>query len=125
MLTFKTLTKSYQAITSGSFAAAGSIFGKLTGHEYFEGNILLKLICFILMLICNACVWTFFVKALQNCKSSLSATLISTSTNYIVTALFGFLIFEEVTSILWWFGSSLVVLGLILIVHDQEKVKAG
>lgn len=86
-------------------------------------------------------VWTLFVKALHFSKSSLSATLMSASTNYIFSVgaftsvinvwlrlrcltfqvVCGMLLFSEVTSLLGWSGMALIFLGLILIVNEQKQ----
>ncbi|XP_050514878.1 transmembrane protein 42 [Diabrotica virgifera virgifera] len=108
------------AFISGGLAATGSAFGKLSGLPDFEGYILIRIIFFALMLSTNTASLTFFVKALQKI-ASINATLISSATNYIITALFGFLIFKETTSLLWWFGISLIMIGLVLIVSNTTK----
>lgn len=42
----------------------------------------LKIICVVLMVLCNVIVWTFFVKALHQRGGSIVATVCSTATNY-------------------------------------------
>lgn len=37
-------------------------------------------------------------------------------------ALFGMLLFEEVTGLIWWTGTTLVVLGLAIIAKNAEAV---
>nr|CAH7713282.1 unnamed protein product [Callosobruchus chinensis] len=73
-----------------------------------------------MMILCNAAVWRFFVRGLQE-SGSVRATAISSSTNYICSAIIGFAVFGEVTSLLWWSGMILIILGLVLIVTDQEE----
>ncbi|XP_044270542.1 uncharacterized protein LOC123015118 isoform X2 [Tribolium madens] len=70
------------AILAGFCASAASLFGKLSGLPTFEGLFIVRIIFFALMIICNAGVWTLFVKALQNVESSLTATVISAASNY-------------------------------------------
>ncbi|XP_017776694.1 PREDICTED: transmembrane protein 42 [Nicrophorus vespilloides] len=109
------------AIVSGICASAASMFGKLSGLPTFQDVIAVRILFFSLMLACNAAVWTFYVKALQASNSSLSATVTSAATNYLLSAISGFLIFGEVTSLIWWAGAGLVLLGLILIVTESEE----
>ncbi|XP_044270541.1 transmembrane protein 42 isoform X1 [Tribolium madens] len=109
------------AILAGFCASAASLFGKLSGLPTFEGLFIVRIIFFALMIICNAGVWTLFVKALQNVESSLTATVISAASNYCLSALTGFLIFGEVTTLLWWSGMFLIICGLLLILRDQPN----
>ncbi|KAK4877076.1 hypothetical protein RN001_009582 [Aquatica leii] len=112
---------SYYSILSGVSAAAASLFGKLCGLPILQNYlIVLRLIFFSLMIICNGSVWTFYVKALQSSESSLSATVLSSAINYLLSALFGYVIFGEVTSLIWWTGLSFVLLGVVLIAQDQS-----
>ncbi|CAH1155634.1 unnamed protein product [Phaedon cochleariae] len=108
------------AIYSGVCASSASIFGKISGLPIFEGNFTFRIPFFICMLVCNGGVWTFFVKALQ-LTNSLSATVISSATNYVISAVAGFLIFGEFTSLWWWSGMFLIILGVLLIVADESK----
>lgn len=89
------------------------------------------------MIICNAMVWTFFVKALHSKGGSLLATVTSAGTNYcfsvskylrtsntkynFLKAFLGCFIFGEATSALWWLGTLLVLSGLVLLSLDTEK----
>lgn len=124
------------ACVAGSCAAFGSFFGKLTASEAraalfsntrFAGFLIDGWLPFAvfagLMLVSNALVWTFFVRALHASGGSLVATVTSASTNYCLSALFGALLFGESTSLVWWGGTSLVLVGLILIGTDTEDEK--
>ncbi|XP_023013665.1 transmembrane protein 42 isoform X2 [Leptinotarsa decemlineata] len=108
------------ALFSGLFASTASTFGKLSGLSVFEGIFYLRVVFFMGMLSCNGAVWTFFVKALQR-TNSLTATVISSATNYVFSALAGFCIFDEVTSLLWWSGMFSIVTGLLLITAGEAK----
>lgn len=82
--------RSKYAILSGCYAALGSCFGKLPSitHTYFEflstQYYVAVVICWTLMVVSNAMVWTYFVKSLQE-LSSVVATATSTGTNYLVS----------------------------------------
>ncbi|CAH1968252.1 unnamed protein product [Acanthoscelides obtectus] len=89
-------------------------------YKNIEDRFFIRLLLFITMIVCNAAVWRFFVRGLQQC-GSVKATAISSSTNYICSAIIGFAVFGEVTSLLWWSGMTLIIWGLVLIVTDQEE----
>ncbi|XP_032683039.1 transmembrane protein 42 [Odontomachus brunneus] len=104
------------AVVAGIFATGGSLLGKLAGGADASSllSLLLKALLLILMVTCNTVGCTFFVKALHGSGSSLPVTVTSAATNYVCSALVGFVVFEESTSLAWWCGTSLVLLGLIL-----------
>ncbi|XP_076245862.1 transmembrane protein 42 [Calliopsis andreniformis] len=104
------------AIAAGFFATGGSLLGKLAGGVEIVSavSLLLKGVLLILMVTSNTVGCTFFVKALNASGSSLPCTIASAATNYVCSALVGSLIFDESTSIRWWCGISLVVLGLVI-----------
>ncbi|XP_067001956.2 transmembrane protein 42 [Anabrus simplex] len=113
----------FYAVLAGISAAGGSLFMKLFGIQDTISNysIVLQSVILVMVLVCNAAVWTFFAKALQHSSSSLPATVTSTATNYFCSVVMGFLLFGEVTSGLWWIGIFLVLTGLVLICHSQSK----
>ncbi|KAJ9590709.1 hypothetical protein L9F63_016225 [Diploptera punctata] len=111
------------AINGGLCAAASSLCGKLSGIQ--DSSILmgltLKILLLVSMLVFNVGVWTCFVKALQNSSSSLQATVSSTAVNYIFSALLGLVVFGETTSLQWWCGASLILIGLIFISRPTKQ----
>lgn len=113
------------AVVAGLFATTGSLLGKLAGCVEATSVValLLKGILLILMVTSNTVGCTFFVKALNASGSSLPCTIASAATSYVCSALAGFLIFDESTSITWWCGISFVILGLLLICHAPAKSK--
>ncbi|XP_043675996.1 transmembrane protein 42-like isoform X1 [Vespula pensylvanica] len=116
-------TKIHLAVCSGILATCGSLFGKLAGGAEFVflKPMLLKVSLLVLMVVTNTIGCTFFVKALNGSESSLPATVASTAMNYVCSAFLGFIIFGESTSLTWWCGASLVILGLILICYTPNK----
>ncbi|XP_058837925.1 transmembrane protein 42 [Topomyia yanbarensis] len=124
-------TKPYYAIVSGLCASSASFFGKLSsfGEQLADnmGNkqpqLFLQVLCLSIMVLLNACVWRFFVKALHTNGGTLVASLVSAATNYAASAILGWLIFHEQTSYWWWIGTAFVLGGLLLIVHDDEEKK--
>ncbi|KAL6432629.1 hypothetical protein ACFW04_006227 [Cataglyphis niger] len=104
------------AIVAGVFATGGSLLGKLAGADNASSllQLLLKGALLVFMIVCNTVGCTFFVKALHGSGSSLPVTVASAATNYVCSAFVGFIVFDESTSLAWWCGTSLVLLGLIL-----------
>lgn len=103
-----------------------------------------KIVCIILMVLCNVLVWIFFVKALHQRGGSIVATVCSTATNYCGSvswferkkanskinrdilpnhwqAIVGNLIFGETISMIWWLGSTFVIIGLMFISLGQDN----
>ncbi|XP_076253458.1 transmembrane protein 42 isoform X1 [Rhynchophorus ferrugineus] len=112
------------AILSGCFGAVGGAFGKLCSSSNVQASLIINLLCILAMISCNTCCMTFFVKALHQSNSSLVATIISSSFNYSFSAVLGFLIFDEMTSLYWWSGFLFILIGLVLIVsEDNNKSK--
>ncbi|XP_070153936.1 transmembrane protein 42 [Polyergus mexicanus] len=106
----------YLAVVAGVFATGGSLLGKLAGANDASSlaQLLLKGALLVFMIVCNTVGCTFFVKALHGSGSSLPVTVASAATNYICSAFVGFIVFDESTSLLWYCGTSLILLGLIL-----------
>lgn len=75
----------------------------------------LRVLCGGLLFVCNAVMWTFFSKALRHCSSSARATVTTTASNFISSAVFGRVIFGETQDTLWWIGLSLTLCGLLLL----------
>ncbi|KAG7189087.1 hypothetical protein KM043_008666 [Ampulex compressa] len=122
------------AALAGVFATSGSFFGKLAGgvavHDLV--SLLAKAILIVIMITCNTVGCMFFVKGLNASGSSLPSTIASTATSYVCSALVGCLVFGESTSIVWWCGTFLVLLGVLFICYvppernsavTEEKLK--
>uniref|UniRef100_A0A4Y0BJJ8 EamA domain-containing protein n=1 Tax=Anopheles funestus TaxID=62324 RepID=A0A4Y0BJJ8_ANOFN len=128
--------KPYYAVVAGLCASFASLFGKLTANSgrlldwsglstWPGGDLLVQALCVLIMILLNGCVWRFFVKALHaGSGSTLRASLTSAATNYVASAILGLLLFDERSTLLWWFGTALVLAGLLLIIggSDEEKI---
>ncbi|XP_077273687.1 transmembrane protein 42 isoform X2 [Temnothorax americanus] len=118
----------YLAVFSGIFATAGSLLGKLAGGADASSSLtslLLKGVLLVFMIASNTVGCTFFVKALHGSGSSLPITVASAATNYVCSAFVGSVVFDESTSLTWWCGTSLVLLGLMLICNVPAEKKAS
>ncbi|XP_053401208.1 transmembrane protein 42-like [Mercenaria mercenaria] len=130
------------AVVAGTMAALASVSAKLAVtadvvHELcltfassidnMEISVICDSISYVLRGICvggiflfNALMWTFYTKSLQYCPSTVEATVTNTGANFLVSAVFGFSLFGESFSILWWFGSCLILAGLVLIHQGSQ-----
>ncbi|EGI64654.1 PREDICTED: transmembrane protein 42 [Acromyrmex echinatior] len=115
------------AVIAGIFATSGSLLGKLAGGADASSlsSLFLKGVLLIFMIVCNTIGCTFFVKALHASGSSLPITVASAATNYICSAFVGYIVFDESTSLTWWCGTSLVLLGLMLICNVPAEKSAS
>ncbi|XP_021244569.1 transmembrane protein 42 [Numida meleagris] len=64
---------------------------------------------------CNAVMWTVFAKALRLSSSSASASVTTTASNCISSAILGKLLFGETWTPLWWVGLTVTLCGLMLL----------
>ncbi|RDD40071.1 Transmembrane protein 42 [Trichoplax sp. H2] len=83
----------------------------------------LRAICIGGFFLSNAIMWTFFVKALNQFRTSLQATVISSAINFIASALLGYVIFKEYLSKMWCLGAFLMIVGLGIIHSDRCHVE--
>ncbi|KAM8868912.1 transmembrane protein 42-like [Spinachia spinachia] len=132
------ISGSVYALIAGFWGAAASLSAKLSlGADYLRDmcesgpggwtrtpggasacdwlHIPLRLLCGALLLACNGIMWTFFSKALRHCSSSASATVTTTASNFLSSAVLGRLIFGESHAALWWAGISLTLCGLLVL----------
>nr|XP_040021884.1 transmembrane protein 42-like [Gasterosteus aculeatus aculeatus] len=132
------ISGSVYALIAGFLGAAASLSAKLSfGADYLRDmcesglsgwtrtpsgasacdwlHIPLRLLCGGLLLTCNAVMWTFFSKALRHCSSSARATVTTTASNFLSSAVLGRLIFGESHDALWWAGISLTLCGLLVL----------
>lgn len=77
-------------------------------------------IFFGLNLIFNGVMWALFTKALARGTSTTQVSIINTSSNFMITAILGFIIFSESLPPLWWLGAALLVAGNVIIGRREE-----
>lgn len=75
---------------------------------------------FGLNLIFNGIMWTLFTKALARGTSTTQVSILNTSSNFMITALLGFIIFSEELPPLWWVGAAMLVAGNVIIGAREE-----
>lgn len=81
---------------------------------------LLAKIFFLLNLLFNAIMWTLFTKALARGTSTTQVSILNTSSNFMITALLGAMIFSESLPPLWFVGAALLVAGNVIIGRREE-----
>ncbi|KXJ85823.1 hypothetical protein Micbo1qcDRAFT_186428 [Microdochium bolleyi] len=121
------------AMASGACAAFNGVFAKLTTNDltttiakgishlfgmdgvrvYIE--VIVRVIFFSLNLIFNGVMWTLFTQALAKGSSTTQVSIMNTSTNFMITAVLGFIIFSESLPPLWWLGAAMLVAGNVII----------
>ncbi|XP_025115983.1 uncharacterized protein LOC112577195 [Pomacea canaliculata] len=131
----------YMAVLAGVFAALASVFAKVAASHDGAQNVVLTLsnltkmvstnahfvfatedmVVLVIILVrlfgvvgifgSNAVQWIFFSKSLQLCSSSVVATVTSTAANFVLTAYISWMLFKEHLPLLWWCGSSLIIMG--------------
>lgn len=77
--------------------------------------------CLGLMVACNAAMVACFVGGLQD-AGSIAGTALATAANFLVSALFGYLVWDEAGGATHGGGLVLVVLGTMLLVWAQRPV---
>lgn len=69
--------------------------------------------------------WTLFTKALARGTSTVQVSIINTSSNFMITAVLGFIIFSESLPPLWFLGAAMLVAGNVIIGRREEEEKGG
>ncbi|XP_034483717.1 uncharacterized protein LOC117788891 isoform X2 [Drosophila innubila] len=118
------LLKYRYSFLAGACAAGGSFFGKLpsflsalhllqptTGFSYAEFA-LVQLLPIGLMLFCNVCNLRYFLKALQMSQQTLTATVLTAASNYVLSFILGALVYQEPLTTLSGIGMTLILAGL-------------
>ncbi|XP_075160498.1 uncharacterized protein LOC142233452 isoform X2 [Haematobia irritans] len=86
------LPKYRYCFIAGCFAAGGSFFGKLPSFLesvdcHYAVFVIVKILPLVAMILCNVLNWRYFLKALQLTEQTLTATVLTSASNYIVSAL--------------------------------------
>ncbi|XP_034106559.1 uncharacterized protein LOC117569487 isoform X2 [Drosophila albomicans] len=128
------LLKYRYSFLAGACAAGGSFFGKLpsylsalrlvkstTGNSYVVA--LIQLLPLILMLLCNVCNMRYFLKALQMSQQTLTATVLTAASNYVLSFILGVLVYQEPLSTLSGIGISFILAGLWFLCDSPTKTE--
>lgn len=74
----------------------------------------LRSVCLLLMIACNAFMLGSFLEGMEE-SGSIAGTGLSSGANFVSSALYGYLIFGESFSKLWWLGFTLVICGVLIL----------
>jgi hypothetical protein len=66
--------------------------------------------------------WTLFTTALARGNSTTQVSIMNTSSNFVITAILGFVIFSEALPPLWWLGAAMLVAGNVIVGKKDEGV---
>lgn len=69
--------------------------------------------------------WTLFTQALARGHSTTQVSIMNTSSNFVITAMLGLVIFSESLPPLWWVGAALLVAGNVIIGSKDESDKSA
>ncbi len=92
-------------------------------QDYCEyTSLVVRLISFAVMFLCNAMVIGFFLKAIES-NHTVVVIVVSSATNFLTSGILGQLLFGEVVSSMWVMGSILIVIGMLLVAVSQGHKK--
>lgn len=131
------------SIWSGFFASTGGLAGKVAFDEKFiqasilrpflgiifdQHNLVLithitQGLVIVLMVLANLLMFRSFNRALQACQTTLEASIVNTASNFLFTAAFGQLLFDEYLSQTWWIGTVLIIIGTFLVGLESSSPK--
>jgi len=104
----------FYSILAGISACLASVFGKLTFSQSSFTSIS-TIIYIILFLFSNVFMWRCYSKALSLSTTSIQPTIITKTSNFLLSALVGFIFFFEPINFTWIIGFVLILIGVYLI----------
>ncbi|KAL7731956.1 hypothetical protein ACLKA6_017005 [Drosophila palustris] len=93
------------------FLSALHLLQPTTGYSYVEFA-LVQLLPIGLMLFCNVCNLRYFLKALQMTQQTLTATVLTAASNYVLSFILGALVYQEPLTTLSGVGITFILAGL-------------
>ncbi|KAJ4421200.1 hypothetical protein N0V85_000293 [Neurospora sp. IMI 360204] len=88
-------------------------------------EVIVRGIFFGLNLVFNGVMWTLFTQALARGHSTTQVSIMNTSSNFVITAMLGFVIFSEALPPMWWVGAAMLVAGNVIIGRKDESEGQG
>ncbi|XP_067644136.1 uncharacterized protein [Eurosta solidaginis] len=133
----KSLLQYRYSFTAGAFAAGGSFFGHAPSQlatvplltscftpteevTYYLELLLLRCLPIALMLLCNVLNWRYFLKALQCAEQTLTTTVLTAATNYMLSFILGAIVYQEEITIISTSGAMFIIAGLWFLCRAQE-----
>jgi drug/metabolite transporter (DMT)-like permease len=122
----------FYSFFSGFLACLVSIFIKFAfntdiviseSSSSFPLKLLIQLVFVGISIGLNGLMWVYYTKSLHFSANTLFSTALNKFSNFVCSAIFGFLIFNEKLNVTRWLFGLLVLLIGILILNDQESKK--
>jgi uncharacterized membrane protein len=110
----------FYSILAGISACLASVFGKLTFSQPTFTSIL-TIVYIILFIFSNVFMWRCYSKALSLSTTSIQPTIITKTSNFLLSALVGFIFFFESINFIWLIGFLLILIGIYLISTKNEN----
>lgn len=110
------------ALLAGALGAFVGLAGKVAGRQAADSfqNVSTKGILYIVMMILNFGMMTAFTSSLET-LTSLTATSLSTTSNIVVSGTLSAVVYGHRISWKWILGSTLLVMGTVLVTTSQAK----
>ncbi|KAJ0178193.1 hypothetical protein K1T71_006016 [Dendrolimus kikuchii] len=113
-----------EAFLAGLWASVGSTLGKLSGSENVVGDSYIIWGCLLVnMMLVNTWGCRHYLRSLDAASNSVAPTVISAASSYVLSGIIGIVLFRESSSITWWIGAMLIVIGLTLTTQARDKKK--
>jgi drug/metabolite transporter (DMT)-like permease len=75
---------------------------------------------FALLVLVNASVFRYMAHGMDGSESTMIANVLSTSSNFLCTAILGRVVFSEPLSWQWFVGASLMISGMYVVLSEQQ-----
>ena len=114
------------SIVAGLSACLASISGKLLFSQPTLFS-LVSALFIVLFVFSNVFMWRCYSKALSLSSTSIQPTIVTKTSNFLLSALAGFFLFAEPINSTWLLGFLLIVIGVYLISteHDQSTLQVS
>lgn len=106
-------------VAGGICAAFAGISAKMMTSDSFS---IMTVACLLSLIVFNVGMWVNYTTAMQGMRT-VTATSATTTVNFVVSGIAGYLLFGEVLSLYWCIGLSLIILGVILLNSEQTEDK--
>lgn len=110
----------FYSILAGISACLASVFGKLAFTQSTFASIV-TIILIILFIFSNVFMWRCYSKALSISTTSIQPTIVTKTSNFLLSALVGFIFFAEPINFTWLAGFILILIGVYLISTKNDS----
>ena len=110
-------------LTSSISAYLARLLSLAPDNKFFE--LATRAFFFGCNLVFNIAMWALFTAALTRASSTTRVSVVNVSSNFMVTAILGLIIFGEKLPPLWWVGAGFLAAGNVIIGRREEGEKPG